>query len=435
MFKSNFDTIFCPPVNSSGDVYHVAAYLVLCRTMRKKVPQIVLFCDTDDTEMQAQRSRSFLRALEFSNVKVERFELPSAQATVRLAHSAASVKSFSDRAVDQKTTTSLISFAHLVYGNFIHEAFIQHILKRSFSSKAIAAYQWATTQVDVAIKRLKISKQKFVVLNLRYSKNANEGQNLTDQQLKTISKTLAHCNCKLIILDVGGGQGASFVKKHNGNEYAAAMVINAFPTLEQLHKNYEKFPHMLLLLQLSRLPTFLGVIGNTSGTLDIAAFMGLRTLCMHRFKSSSTRNIIVPYQDLRVLLQANIMSVFDCAFGLQALQNMICEWLTSKQHILCHMLSHAENVTLEEKGFKTEHYDRKCFTLDAANRVANPAFRAQYWQLSCDQKLSESMVARISDQLLPMPLTFAFNNTAKAAKDDNDLKPLKRTHRSSSQIM
>lgn len=431
MFKSNFDTIFCPPVNSSGDVYHIASYLILCRTLNHEVPQVVLFCDTDNTEKQAQRSKSFLKALGFIQVRVERYEKTSAQPPVRLAKSAALVKKFSDYAVDQKVTTSLISYAHLVHGKFIHDAIAQHILKLSFKSKAIAAYRWATSQVDAAIKALDINDERFVILNLRYSKNANEEQNLTEQQLKTISKTLARNHCRLIIIDVGGVQGRSFIAKHNGGEYAVSMSIDAFPTIEELDKNYEKFPHILLLQQLARLSTCMGVIGNTSGTLDIAAFMGIKTLCVHRFKSQSSRNVIVPHQDLRVLLQANMMSVFDYAAGLKALERIIGTWLSAQQHILYHLLSQAEKVSLEANKFRLQHYDRSCFALDANDNEANPVFKAQHLQLSCDQKLSDSLVKRIDSENHAAPLTFAFSKT-RYAKDDIYSKQIRRTARSKS---
>ena len=431
MFNTTFDTIFCPPVNSSGDVYHIAAYLILCRAMLKDVPQVVLFCDTDNTEKQARRGKSFLKALGFIQIRVERFDKTSAQPPVRLARSSELVKSFSECAVDQKATTSLISFAQLLHGKFINDAIAQHVLKRSLRPKGIPAYQWAIAQVGAAIKKLDINKQKFVILNLRYSKKANEEQNLSDQQLKKISETLAQYGCNLVILDVGGEQGNGFVKKHNGGKYASSIAINAFPTVEGLNKDYEKFPHLVILLQLSRLGTCLGIIGNTSGTLDVAAFMGLRTLCVHRFKSTSKRNIIVPHQDLRVLLQANIMSVFDYAAGLQALASIIGQWLTSQQHILCHLLRQAEKVTLEANKFRVEHYDRSCFSLVANDELANPVVKAQHWQLSCDQKLSSSRTKRFSNEAHIPPLTFAFS-AIQSVKDDMDLKPLKRITRSSS---
>ena len=50
MPKTSFDTIFCPPVNSSGDIYHIGAYLIICTVLKKKVPQVILFCDTDETK-------------------------------------------------------------------------------------------------------------------------------------------------------------------------------------------------------------------------------------------------------------------------------------------------------------------------------------------------------------------------------------------------
>lgn len=432
MFNSTFDTIFCPPVNSSGDAYHIAAYLILCRTMREDVPQVILFCDTDKTEQQALRSKSFLKAMSFGNIRVQRFDLTSAHPPARLAKSTALVQRFSECAVDQKVTTSLISFAQLSHGKFINDAVAKHISNFSFNPKAIAADKWATTQVNLSIKKLKINKQMFVILNLRYSNTANKEQNLSLQQLKTISKTLAQRGCKLIIIDVGSDQGNSFVKKHNGGEYASAIAINAFPTVKDLHKNYEKFPHLFLLLQLSGLSTCMGVIGNTSGTLDAAAFMGIRALCVHRFKSASNKNIIVPHQDLRVLLQANMMSVFDYEAGLHALANMISRWLTTtRQHILCHSLSQSEKITLEDNIFRVQHYDRSCFTLDTNYKVANPVFNPQYLQLNCDQKLSDSMNKRISATDYVATIAFAFS-ARQRSKDEMDLKPLRRITRSSS---
>lgn len=425
MFKSNFDTIYCPPVNSSGDIYHIATYLIMCRVMEQDVPTTVLYYDNEKNIMQAKRSKWFLNALGFVNVFLEQLEYSSGHAPVRSAKAVVAVQAYSEKAVDQKTTTSLISYANLMYGKSLTNLVREFILDRTLArTKGLPAYQWANERVNSATKALRLHQTNFVVLNLRNSKDgANASQNLTDQQLKVISKSLAKEGCALVILDVGSTQGEVFSNRYSTSEYANSIAINAFPEIETLGSKYSKFPHIQLLQQFSRLDTFKGVIGNTSGTLDIAAFMGIRSLCIHRFKAESTRNIIVPYQDLRILLQANIMSVFDNNTGLKAMSKFLSYWLSSKQLFLYHALSEAEKIKLEEDKFNLKHCERKCFINGANGTVANKIFKSQYVQLQCDQKLSSS-VQDYLDKRVPKSMASLLFSPVKT-KDDLDLKTIK----------
>lgn len=417
MPKSKFDTIFCPPVNSSGDIYHIATYLILCRVLELNVPQTVLYCDTDETRQQALRGKNFLKGLGFTNVRVFRFESKCYQANSRLSKSAKAVRSISEKSVDQKTTTSIISFLVTKHGPFIQNEIRNYIQNYSYKPNSNFAHEWAHSQKLRAIKELELHNNKFLLVNLRASSKANKEQDFTIQQLATISKFLAKHKIKMVLIDVGGNLGQIFANKQH-ETYTQAMAIPAFPNIANLENKYAKFPHLFLLQQFSSLPTFLGVIGNTSGTLDIAAFMGIKTLCVHRFKTVSTRNVLVPYQDLRILLQAPLMSIFDYTLGLAAFEKFLFEWLSTQHHLLYDSQAQAANVHLESGRFNLAHCERSCFAKDVAHKTANTAFLAQYNQVKCNQMLSLALGRRGDNR---NPTLFKAESYGSPVKDDQNL--------------
>ena len=341
------------------------------------------------------RGRRFLAGLSFGNVKVLRFESKSYQPAPRLKSSLDAVEGYSESAVDQKTTTSLISHYVMLYGDFITKSIFKHIADLSMKKKALPAYTWANEQIINIIKKLDIVNKNFVIINLRASIKANKDQDFTRPQLYKLARALKLQDIQMVILDVGSEEGMWFSKRQEA-DFASNMAISVFPDIEGLHRNFGKFPHIFLLQQLSRFNTCLGVIGNTSGTLDIAAFMGIRTLCLHKFKATSSRNIKVPYQDLRILLQANTMSVYDPAMGLDGLANFVNKWINYKQHILCHNQVNVAEIRLENRKFDLEHAERKCFAVDSNGDTANKVFLPQYKQVKCDLKLSGVMGGRLT---------------------------------------
>ncbi len=444
---NSFDTIFCQPVRSSGDVYHIASYLIACRALGKEIPQVILFYDTDDTKIQANRGVGFLEALGFNESYSLEFTSTCYQAKARLKKSAEAVRAYSDAAVDQKMTTSLLSFMYLKYSNFITSKIFMYFENISLQLEVSAAFNWAQKQIKECNAALKLSENKFVILNLRSAAGANDEQIISLQQFKTISKLLAKNNYNLIVLDVGSTNGAYFANLYKNTPYTKNVVIKAFPNILNLDDNYQKLPHIFLLMQLSKYAYFSGVIGNTSGTLDIAAFMGLRTLCIHRFKNTSKNNILIPYQDLRILLQANMMSVFDFAERLFGLEKMIEIWLNSKQHFLCHNFSQAENISIEQIRFAIEHFDRKHFALNANGENVNHIFKTQFQQISLDQRLSQSLNLYIEEkdkntnaikfnQSEQQQLIFTQNARGRSghSRDDIDIKTISRGHRKSTSM-
>ena len=412
MSQDNFDIIFCPPVDSSGDVYHIAVYMMLCRFFSLRIPHVYLFYDTDNTKMQAMRSKDFLKSLKFNDVTIQEIILKCHQAKNRLQKSTLFLLSKNQKAIDQKTTTSLISNLYLKYGDLITNQIQKYFINITMPLATI--HSWI--QVQLKDIKLKFSSNKFVVLHLRYSKKTNTEQNFSLEQLKKISMVLAEQKIDLIILDVGSNQGNDFAKRYNSVEYANAHVINVFSGITDLEKDHAKFPHISLLINLSRFKGFLGVIGNTSGSLDLVGFLGLNVLCIHRFKKESRKKIIIPAQDLRILLQSLIMSIYDYNCGLENLANFIREWLQTRSPILMHKLSAAEKIYLEQASFKTNHYDRNCFFLH--NKAV---FQSQYKQITCDQRLSEVRNKRFGRNNISFFLNSSNNldlNITKHSQDD-----------------
>jgi len=410
MSQDDFDIIFCPPVGSSGDVYHIAVYMMLCRFLSLRIPDIYLFYDTDNTKMQAMRSKDFLKSLKFNNVITQEIILPCHRSKNRLQKSAQFLLSNNKKAIDQKTTTSLISNLYLKYGDFITNQIQRYFI--NITMPLVPIHEWI--QVQIKNIKLKISSNKFVILHLRHSKKTHKEQNFSLEQLKKISTILAVQKIDLIILDVGGTLGNDFAKRYNSPEYANTHVIDVFSNITDLSPDYAKFPHISLLISLSKSKRFVGVIGNTSGSLDLVGFLGLKVLCIHRFKKESSKKIIVPAQDLRMRLQSLLMSIYDYNYGLENLAKFVKEWLHTRSPMLMHKLGEDEKIYLEQASFKTNHCDRDCFFLYNKN-----VFQSQHMQVICDQQLSEVLNRRFRKNSISLSsLNNSDRNITKHSQDD-----------------
>ena len=51
------------PMNSSGDIYHITAYLIVAKAAQYKLPQVYLFYDAKASREQASRSMGFAQML------------------------------------------------------------------------------------------------------------------------------------------------------------------------------------------------------------------------------------------------------------------------------------------------------------------------------------------------------------------------------------
>jgi hypothetical protein len=83
-----------------------------------------------------------------------------------------------------------------------------------------------------------------------------------------------------------------------------ANKIHYFPYEIEGH-DYGKLYHLELLLQLSKMKNLKGIIGNTSGYLDLAGFLGHHVLNLHQFHDK------INYQSYRVFLQSSFLIIED----------------------------------------------------------------------------------------------------------------------------
>lgn len=112
-----------------------------------------------------------------------------------------------------------------------------------------------------------------------------------------------------------------------------------------------------MLNELSQLIGFEGIIGGTSGTLDAAAFMGIKVLNIHTFKPKSENKCIMRYQDFRILLQTNFMSVCQSVS-----EDLIEAWLKNHYSLSLGGQLHTlydipENNSIEFETKKHEHHN------------------------------------------------------------------------------
>lgn len=112
----------------------------------------------------------------------------------------------------------------------------------------------------------------------------------------------------------------------------------------------------------------MGIIGGTSGTLDVAAFMGIRVFNIHEFKDASkSSDKLIPYQDYRILLQAQFMTICSaCSISINQAGKLtgqaavlLSHWLGNIAHFRIPLF--VDGRTRYMDGDNDEHNDRISF--------------------------------------------------------------------------
>lgn len=318
--QSNNVSVYSPAVTSSGDVYHIAAYCLLCQHFNWFMPKIFLSYDVDKTKVHAERAKTFLNTLFGDSLDIHL--LSTSTSTYRyntrnkLALDATrvspAISPASELIINQKMLTSLINSAIMIYGF----GRVNKILRHGFKNRKILKGQakpisgWISNKVK-AVKNA-VGNFPFVIIHNRFSKDANDNQNLDHSTLIKVINSLRQNGVEVIIVNVSSDYIPAIQTVH---------TINAFEYITNLNPIYCKFQHILLLSALADLPSCRGVIGGTSGTLDVLGFMGINILDIHNFSNKS--GTFAPHQDFRLLLQSVFMSV--CSASLT--ENTILFWL------------------------------------------------------------------------------------------------------------
>lgn len=314
------------PLNSSGDIYHILAYLILCSHFQKKIPQVMLTYDTGTTEKQANRSHNFAKSLSYSSFfRTERIEHNNAYyEKVRQSQLEKHLGIHYSKAtyVDQMATTTIIAKIFLQYGF----STIAKILQKGFSKYdgqyfPKSAQRKVTQYVKDDLNQLNEheNNKPIIILHIRYATSANDHLNIPDS---LVVKLITFLNEK--------GYEAWCVladdRKKNLPNYASRYISRPFsmPVIEA-GTDYSKFQHLQLMTAMAKHDLIQGVIGNTSGTLDACAFVGNKVYNIHQFNDQ------ISYQDLRLNMQCTFLSVEDlCKSALNNTRKLTSEDLIKK---------------------------------------------------------------------------------------------------------
>lgn len=331
-----------PACQSSGDIYHVLVYLALCRAQECSLPNVLIQFDTADTEIHALRSKGFADHLGFAaQVQLDR-QTPvrcSNPTPRRLANLVTQVCQRSRAALlDQKVTTTLICH-HLDEQGFARTTEqISHQFALEVGRNGVTEEMntWITDQIQAAVGRA--AGRPIVVLNWRNTGQANDKHDLSYQEVKALKELCDRLHLSLWILVIDS-------KKWDGNRYKKlgisddfdwyqahlfpnmTFVFNTAIDLDKLRTKREgtlkfmveeqrdrvgdyKIRHLLLLQRMKALgPRLLCVVGNTSGTLDMAAFLGHTVFNFHQFDEEDKEETHLKIQDVRLLMQYRFMAI------------------------------------------------------------------------------------------------------------------------------
>lgn len=315
------------PLNSSGDIYHILAYLILANYHNKILPQIELTYDIEPAVStnskapahskltvgnQVDRAKDFASTLGFSQVftTVKQTFNETGRENVRHSVLETNLKKRTKSTgkdiwyVDQMATTSLVAAECKAQGYQQTAAILRagySVRDESFFPKKMQKIvdnqvaEWLSL-LDEGDK----NNHPLVVLHIRYSSKANKEQNLPDNFLAGLVKTLGVQAGYQVCVILADDRKKSMKLKDSD------CIIEPFKnnTFFKDKKDYAKQAHLQLLLKLQEEPRTKAIIGNTSGTLDLAAFIGLTTYSIHQFTSSS-----ISYQESRLFLQMCFMTI------------------------------------------------------------------------------------------------------------------------------
>jgi len=292
------------PVNSTGDLYHQIAYIFWCRAAYA-VPCRVVLCkdDTKTTTEAATRALRFVEQLSLNEYfEVRTVEGAGFQPAARQVKAELALQNRSY--VDHRLATTTLSDAVMRYGY----GNVTGVLRRGFSKHRAGRFQqypalrtYVEECMTVLHNALEHNARQLVVLHYRTSNGADGGQ----QAFATHAPQIVQ-QCEA----AGFAVAVIYVDDRKNPQDLVHVVAHMRPFQDErvshapLH-DLGKLAHLGLLLALyenrSRL-RLAGIVGNTSGTLDLAALIGLPVLNFHNFAGQVQTS--VDYQAYRLMMQA-----------------------------------------------------------------------------------------------------------------------------------
>lgn len=305
------------PMNSSGDSYHILAYLILAKSHQKVIPDILLTYDgaaeirpnesNINTYTQVQRTLHFAKVLGYEEYfKTAFIDTGTCQ---RENNRQSKLEKYLGETeytnyIDQKALTTMIS-EH--FRNFGRENTTQRLRDgfNKYSPKYLSTAACNKLFEDVLneVKRIGVNPNPLIAMHMRYSSKANEKQNVENGVIEKLSNYIRSKGYNVWFIFTDGRQTGSF--KTLGNDRTAP-----FPFITTDGADNGKYFHLQLLLNLSGLPNLRGIIGNTSGTLDLAGFLGHNVYNLHNVQQA------FDYQSCRILIQSSFLTAERLSFDL-----------------------------------------------------------------------------------------------------------------------
>lgn len=355
------------PLNSSGDCYHVLSYALLSQHHGKVTPDIVYGYDGSEAQQrtesnmntfsQVQRTLSFFNALRCGKT-LKTLKINTGRCQRENNRHAIFTQKLKDmnytHLIDQKALTTLISEHFINHGKEKSSEMLRTGLMCGWRSGTLEEglrekiFQQVGSDYQ-AIKEFH-SKHKdnpLFILHVRYSSKANTNQNMDVDVMLRLKKYLAEKGYSTWFIFTDGRSNSSSFKSIKSHR------TDVFPfQLQASGEDYGKLRHLWLLHKLYQNKEGLnlkGMIGNTSGTFDLAALLGHRVFNLHAF----TESIVV--QDMRILIQSTFMTVERMTYDL--LLNELRDAKGKTGDITESILQeHLPKLTpwLEEKAFEPE---------------------------------------------------------------------------------
>jgi hypothetical protein len=349
------------PVNSSGDIYHMLMAVILSCHEGNKIAPIYLAEDEVQEDTKDVNTRDqVVRALNF----VDRlgyqgcfFQLHTArnlspQSVSRQKQLITKLKGIGVTFyLDNRLSTSLIALYVKKYGlqrttSILRENLAQSLTYLSKKERQSISKFLKDEYQPLRDKLLNLEKP-VVIIHYRKSTKANKEQkfdNIAGDMVKFLT-----ANYSVVIVSAGGTTSLS------------DFVIAPFDYHDNTcNTDLAKIYHLALLLKLYEDREKLqikGVIGNTSGTLDLAAFIGHKVFDVHTFSKG------VDYQSWRLLLQHGFMVIDNANNKLivDKLSNVLFyhlqNWLNDNKQ------PPKEELGLIKKGSGTKGFNRSAFKL------------------------------------------------------------------------
>ncbi|MEZ4399181.1 MAG: DUF4157 domain-containing protein [Kofleriaceae bacterium] len=321
-----------PPLDSSGDIYHTLGFLAVLRHHRLAVPRVVIgyFAPTraaprkHKTEVHADRAVEFAIAIGFG-ANVTKLAVKPPKSMQMNPKAAATRKAIllakpDARVLDQKVSTALLTRMMQWAGT----SAITDIIAKAFST-----YEKPDPQVQQAsdawqdeqlrqITRAVGPDQRLVLFNERIATNQQQ-HNSEGPEFTAIRKhidddpSLAWYSLRSHAGPAAQGDAAVSSPAFAGAGQDGTAWPPGFNT---------KVQHVQLLTRIKALfgDRLVGIYGSTSGTLDVAALVGIRTLSLHQFPLDARETGALNEQDQRELLMAPFKDVLRRQGAAEALE-------------------------------------------------------------------------------------------------------------------